>query len=67
MPTTRIACHQLAPVVGDLDGNRERSLAAIEAEKIGPRLAGDEVYTDDLAPVEWLIDRSILGYAGDEG
>lgn len=42
-----------------------RAIAATEAAKIGPRLAGDEVYTDDLAPVEWLIDRSILGYAGD--
>jgi predicted amidohydrolase len=31
VPTTRIACHQLAPVVGDLDGNRGRALAAIDA------------------------------------
>ena len=38
----------------------------MEGAKIGPRLPGDEVYTDDLAPVEWLIDRSILGYASDE-
>ena len=30
-----------------------------------PRLEGGEVYTDDRAPVEWLIDRSILGYAND--
>jgi 5-aminopentanamidase len=29
--TIRVACHQLAPVVGDLDGNRARALAAIEA------------------------------------
>lgn len=42
-----------------------RAIAAIEAEKIGPRLPGTEVYTDDLAPVEWLIDKSILGYAGE--
>jgi spermidine synthase len=41
-------------------------IALEEAEKIGPRLAGGEVYTDDLAPVEWLIDRSLLGYAGEE-
>ncbi len=41
-------------------------IAAVEGAKIGPRLPGDEVYTDDLAPVEWLIDRSILGYASDE-
>ncbi|MEO8092524.1 MAG: fused MFS/spermidine synthase [bacterium] len=38
-------------------------IAAVEGAKIGPRLPGAEVYTDDRAPVEWLIDRSILGYA----
>lgn len=37
--------------------------AVIEAARIGPRLPGGGVYSDDLAPVEWLIDRSILGYA----
>jgi len=42
-----------------------RALAALEAAKIGPRLPGTEVYTDDKAPVEWLIDKSILGYAGE--
>jgi len=57
---------QLAAAIGRLPPDL-RSLAAIEAEKIGPRLAGDEVYTDDRAPVEWLIDRSILGYAGEGG
>jgi hypothetical protein len=30
-------------------------------------LPGGEVYTDDRAPAEWLIDRSILGYASEEG
>jgi hypothetical protein len=30
-------------------------------------MAGDHVYTDDRAPVEWLIDRSIVSYAADEG
>jgi len=39
--------------------------AAIEAARIEPRLPGGEVYTDDRAPVEWLIDRSILGYAAE--
>ena len=43
-----------------------RPIAALEASKIGPRLPGGEVYTDDKAPVEWLIDKSILGYAGEE-
>ncbi len=42
-----------------------KQLAANSAGRIEPRLAGGEVYTDDLAPVEWLIDRSIIGYAGD--
>ncbi len=40
-------------------------LAKIDAAQLGPRLDGGEVYTDDRAPVEWLIDKSILGYAED--
>jgi predicted O-methyltransferase YrrM len=43
-----------------------RVIAARESQRIGPRLSGGEVYTDDVAPVEWLIDRSILGYASDD-
>jgi spermidine synthase len=43
-----------------------RNLAQIEAARVGPRLEGGAVYTDDRAPVEWLIDRSILGYAGEQ-
>ena len=32
-----------------------------------PRLEGGDVYTDDKAPVEWLIDKSIVEYAaGDD-
>ncbi|HXE99391.1 MAG TPA: fused MFS/spermidine synthase [Solirubrobacterales bacterium] len=42
-----------------------RRLAETEAEKVGPPLPGGSVYTDDRAPVEWLVDRSILGYAAD--
>jgi spermidine synthase len=44
---------------------RLRALASEQAGLIGPRLEGGSVYTDDRAPVEWLIDRSILGYAAD--
>jgi spermidine synthase len=44
---------------------RLRPLALRQAERIGPRLPGGTVYTDDRAPVEWLVDRSILGYAAD--
>jgi spermidine synthase len=41
-------------------------LAVIDAARLAPHLPGGEVYTDDRAPVEWLIDRSILGYAEDQ-
>jgi spermidine synthase len=42
-----------------------RTPAARMAARIGPRIEGGEVWTDDRAPVEWLIDRSLLGYASD--
>ncbi|MBA2637624.1 MAG: hypothetical protein H0U79_05305 [Solirubrobacterales bacterium] len=35
------------------------------ATRLGPRLRGGEVYTDDKAPVEWLIDKSIVSYAAE--
>ena len=38
-------------------------VAAAAARRVGPPLRGGEVYTDDHAPVEWLIDRSIVDYA----
>jgi len=44
-----------------------RPLALTAAERLEPRLAGGEVYTDDHAPVEWLVDESLLEYAGNEG
>jgi spermidine synthase len=44
---------------------RLRGLAEAEAARVGQRLPGGSVYTDDRAPVEWLVDRSILGYAAD--
>ena len=47
-----------------LHGNL-RKLALIDAARMGPRIPGGTVYTDDRAPVEWLVDRSILGYAED--
>ena len=37
------------------------------ALRIGAPLRGGEVYTDDKAPVEWLIDKSIVSYAADGG
>jgi len=38
-------------------------LAREVAQRLAPRLPGGDVYTDDLAPVEWLIDSSILQVA----
>jgi spermidine synthase len=35
------------------------------AARLAPRLAGGEVYTDDRAPVEWLVDSSLLEYANE--
>ena len=37
-----------------------RAAAALE-----PRLSGGEVWTDDHAPVEWLVDESLLEYANE--
>ena len=44
-------------------GLRGTALAA--ASRLQPGLEGGEVYTDDKAPVEWLIDKSIVDYASD--
>jgi spermidine synthase len=35
------------------------------AAGLAPRLPGGEVYTDDRAPVEWLVDSSLLEYANE--
>jgi len=51
-----IAGHARVP--GDLQG-----LLASVAGRLRPALKGGQVYTDDLAPVEWLTDLSIIRYA----
>ena len=33
------------------------------AARTQPRLPGGRVYTDDVAPVEWLVDASIVEVA----
>jgi spermidine synthase len=35
----------------------------LSGERLHPALTGGSVYTDDRAPVEWLIDRSLVEYA----
>jgi spermidine synthase len=42
-----------------------RPVALAAAGRIARRLRGGTVYTDDKAPVEWLIDKSIVKYAAD--
>jgi spermidine synthase len=38
-------------------------VAVSAAARLAPALAGGTVYTDDKAPVEWLVDESIVKYA----
>ena len=42
-----------------------RSLFARTARGLRPPLVGEKAFTDDRAPVEWLIDRSLVTYAAD--
>jgi spermidine synthase len=42
-----------------------RPLARATAGRLAPALEGGAVYTDDRAPVEWLVDKSIVDYAAD--
>jgi spermidine synthase len=43
-----------------------RGIALAAARQLEPPLRGGDVYTDDKAPVEWLIDKSIIDYAAGE-
>jgi tetrahydromethanopterin S-methyltransferase subunit C len=52
VPSASMAAPGLAAVAGTVVG------------RLGPALRGGTVYTDDRAPVEWLTDFSLLGYAG---
>ena len=40
-------------------------LALATASRLEPGLTGGDVWTDDKAPVEWLVDLSLLGFAND--
>jgi spermidine synthase len=62
-----------APLSADRIGDAAPSLppplrptAYAAAARLAPRLRGGDVYTDDKAPVEWLIDKSIVDYASGE-
>ncbi|HVE69025.1 MAG TPA: fused MFS/spermidine synthase [Solirubrobacteraceae bacterium] len=44
-----------------------RPVVTASAARLRPALRGGDVYTDDRAPVEWLIDTSIVEYAAGGG
>jgi spermidine synthase len=69
-PTNTLLVAAQGPLSPQRLGRRAGSLArplravALEAARgLAPRLPGGEVYTDDRAPVEWLVDSSLLEYA----
>jgi hypothetical protein len=69
-PTNTLIFASRAPLsAGRLRQNARRLPPALQptalasAERIEPPLRGGDVYTDDKAPVEWLIDKSIVDYA----
>jgi spermidine synthase len=43
-----------------------RAPARETAARLAPRLPGGEIFSDDHAPVEWLVDSSLLEYASEE-
>jgi spermidine synthase len=55
--TVRAASRSLPPDLA--------AVAASAAARLAPALRGGEVYTDDRAPVEWLVDASIVQVAAD--
>ena len=56
---------RLRAALPDADA-RLRPVLAATARRLGPAARGGDVFTDDRAPVEWLIDRSIISYAAEE-
>jgi spermidine synthase len=59
-----VSVERLRAAAPDLPGPLAPAARAAVARS-GPPLTGGDVYTDDHAPVEWLIDKSIVQYAND--
>jgi spermidine synthase len=75
-PTNTLLIAAAAPGAASTAGLRARAaalpadlrpLAAGAAGRIEAPLTGGDVFTDDRAPVEWLIDASIVKYAAGGG
>jgi spermidine synthase len=58
----RAGAHRLRRAGGRLPAEL-RPIARAASARLEPPLQGGSVYTDDRAPVEWLIDKSIVEYA----
>jgi spermidine synthase len=58
----RASARRLARRVPQLPAQLQ-PLARATAVHLAPRLTGGRVYTDDIAPVEWLVDSSIVQVA----
>ena len=72
-PTNTILMGSDAPMTGGrlLAASRSlapdlRPVAVRAAARLRPGLTGGAVYTDDHAPVEWLVDESLIEYAAGE-
>ncbi|HEU4656940.1 MAG TPA: fused MFS/spermidine synthase [Capillimicrobium sp.] len=59
-----VSAAELLDHVGDLPAEL-RPVARATAARLAPPLEGGTVYTDDTAPVEWLVDASIVKVAAD--
>lgn len=57
-----VSAQKLLSVAGGLP-DELRTIASATASQLRPGLTGGRVYTDDVAPVEWLIDASIVDVA----
>jgi spermidine synthase len=73
-PTNTLLVASAAPASGFALGARAsglptdlRPIARAAAARLAPPLPGGDLLTDDRAPVEWLIDRSIVEYAARGG
>jgi len=60
--TQPVGRERLERAAAELPGEL-RPLARVSARRLDAPLPGGEVYTDDRAPVEWLIDKSIVEHA----
>ncbi len=71
-PTNTVVVASDSPISADQLGRASAQfphelepLVRTTAARLAPALEGGDVYTDDRAPVEWLIDKSIVEYAAE--